>query len=61
MFEKFYDPQLGHLRAIIRLSDGATIPLDEGNADYQKYLRWEQDPSAPEFTEGTLGTESAGN
>lgn len=26
--------------AITRLSDGASIPADEGNRDYQEYLTW---------------------
>lgn len=32
-------------------SDGKvlTIPLDPGNSDYQRYLRWLGDPNADEF------------
>lgn len=30
------------------------VPKDEGNSDYQRYLRWLDDPSAEEFTGGTL-------
>lgn len=26
--------------AIVRISDGACIPRDSRNADYQEYLRW---------------------
>lgn len=28
---------------IIRLSDGAHIPKDEGNRDYREFLAWEAD------------------
>jgi len=33
---------------IVKRSDGAFIPKDEGNSDYQAYLRWLEDPEAEE-------------
>lgn len=38
---------------IKRLSDGANIPINEGNRDYQEYLKWLNDGNVPEpeFTE----------
>lgn len=38
--------------SFIRRSDGAVIPKDEGNSDYQRYLRWLENPDAEEG--GTL-------
>lgn len=32
---------------IIRLSDGAWIPCDEGNADYRLYLAWVDGGNTP--------------
>jgi len=29
-----------NVKSIKRLADGAFIPLDEANADYQEYLEW---------------------
>lgn len=34
--------------SILRLSDGAYIPLDHGNLDYQEYLLWVSTGNSPE-------------
>ena len=34
--------------SLIRLSDGACIPMNEQNVDYQEYLKWCSDGNQPE-------------
>ena len=35
---------------IYRIEDGAWIPLDPANSDYQRYLAWVENPEAEQST-----------
>jgi hypothetical protein len=39
---------MGNQTSIVRTSDGAFIPFDPDNTDYQEYLKWVAEGGVPE-------------
>lgn len=48
---KLYTDHLYNITVVIRKSDGASIPIDESNKDYQEYLEWVAKGNEPEPAE----------
>ena len=40
-------PIYGEAQSLIRTTDGASIPMDEANTDYQAYLKWVAEGNTP--------------
>lgn len=41
-------PQIGKVNSVQRLSDGASVPFDPSNTDYQEYQQWLAEGNTPE-------------
>ena len=41
-------PIFGEAQSVCRIADGASIPFDPANTDYQAYLKWLEEGNNPE-------------
>jgi hypothetical protein len=54
MYKLGINPTGGTPNCVIRTSDGACIPFDPANTDYQAYLAWVEQGNQPLPAEETL-------
>ena len=50
MYKLLFNP-MGEPNTVQRLEDGAYIPMDEANTDYQAFLLWKSEGNEPEAAE----------
>ena len=51
MYKLIKDALTNNINAVLRLSDGAIIPIQPANTDYQAYLAWVAEGNTPEPAE----------
>jgi hypothetical protein len=48
MYKLYPDnPLFGKVQSVCRIADGASIPFDPANTDYQEYLKWVAEGNTP--------------
>ena len=48
MYKLVINTLSGGLETVVRTTDGARIPFDPANTDYQEYLKWVAEGNTPE-------------
>ena len=51
MYKLLPNTPMGAATNVIRTTDGAFIPFDPANTDYQEYLKWLEEGNTPEPAE----------
>ena len=48
-------PPLAESTTVLRVSDGARVPFDPANTDYQAYVKWLAEGNTPEPADAPIG------